>query len=221
MKNNMKRLTFLCLVSLVGCSPGIQNIAGYSHPLFETPISANDSIRPAIQVDILDASEHWLGTAELYLAVQSSRFPDQTWVVLPLNRGEFDGATKRFVQLPFEVRKGDTIAFNLLDCDSLSSSQEDLIIGGCKAAGYCIFRAGKAYQPVVANILKPGINATADAVATVILNECKMHQFDNFGVAEYVVPNELPKTPSLANRLTILEEERYARVQLKLYGQAE
>jgi hypothetical protein len=193
----------------------------YTHPLFATPVSTKTSIRPAVQVDILDASEGWLFTAELYMAVQSSRFPEGTWVVLPLNRGDFEGVTKRFIQLPFEVREGDSIVFNLLDNDGLGFKDEMLIVGACKATGYCIFRAGQAYQPVVAAIAKPAINIAADSVATLILEECHLHQFDNYGAAEYIVPAQLPGTPNLANQLTVLDNSRYARVQLKLYGQPE
>lgn len=215
----------ILLACFVGCSgeTGLKlpnSLPEFTHPLFATPVSASNSIKPAIQVDILDASEAWFFTAELYLAVQSSRFPDDTWVVLPLNRGGFDGVTKRFIDLPFEVREGDTVAFNLLDNDGLTFAQEMLIVGGCQATGYCIFRAGCAYQPAL-TIARPVVGVAADGMATLIIDDCKMHQFDNYGVAEFIVPSSLPGTPNQANKLTILDDSRYARVQLKLYGSSD
>lgn len=61
------------------------------HPVFPTPVSGQPQARPAIQVKILNDSEWGFFTAELCLAVQSSRFPADTWVILPLNVGDFAG----------------------------------------------------------------------------------------------------------------------------------
>lgn len=60
-----------------------------NHQVFKTALTGQSRSRPAIQVDILDESKYWLFTAKLYLAVQSSRFPAETWVIVPLNVGNF------------------------------------------------------------------------------------------------------------------------------------
>ena len=100
-------MTLMLAVALAGCidepaSVMPRQTMEYLHPVFHTPVSVGAATRPAVQVDVLDDHEGWFTTAELYLAVQSSRFPGDTWVVLPLNQGDFDGAGKRFVELPFE-----------------------------------------------------------------------------------------------------------------------
>jgi hypothetical protein len=80
-------------------------------PVFHIPVSGQSFARPAVLVEILDDTElGGLGTAELYLSVQSSRFPSDVQVILPVNRGSFRGCKYRFVQLPFEVEEGDTLA---------------------------------------------------------------------------------------------------------------
>ncbi len=173
--------------------------------------------RPAILVDILDASESPFTDAELYLAVQSSQFPSATCIVLPLTHGDFEGVEARFVQLPFEIREGDTLLFNLLDEDSLTKVQEEMLLAGCKAAAYCVFHAGQVYEPKLAQIARPVINATMDAIGTSIIDECDLHSFESYGKAEFIVPHELPRKPTLANKLTLLDS-LHAHVQLRIYG---
>ncbi|MDA1013414.1 MAG: hypothetical protein O3A00_03050, partial [Planctomycetota bacterium] len=110
-------LRMLCLgaiCGLTGCSENFKTASvaesktaevrpPLKHPVFATPVSYQASQYPAIQVDVLDADETpYLTTAELYLSLQSSRFPDQTRVLLPVNVGDFGGCPSRFVVLPFE-----------------------------------------------------------------------------------------------------------------------
>ena len=216
----MKKLILIStLLFFLGCSERAPIPEIYTHCLFNTPVTIAIAQYPSIQIDVLDESEWW-GTAELYLTVQTSRFPANTFVVLPVNRGQFDGVTKQFVRLPFEVREGDSIAFNLLDNDTLTYEQEMLLVGGCRATGYCIVRAGAAYQPVISMIAKPGVDAAMHSLATLIIAESKLHQFENMGDAEYTVPEKMPTTPSQANLLTLLDDSRYSRVQLKIYEQS-
>lgn len=188
------------------------------HPVFHTALTGRSSARPAIQVDILDASKWWFLTAKLYLAVQSSRFPSETWVVLPLNVGDFEGCQKRFVQLPFEVSPDDTLAFNLLEESVLSAEQEQMVLAGCRLAGYGILVGGNLFCPGPTAIVSPAVMPAAELLGPAVTAGLALNRFTNRGTAEYVVPESLPKQPPQANQLTLLDSSRYARVVLKLYG---
>ena len=189
-----------------------------SHPVFDTPLSGQSHARPALQVDIKDASEDIFFTAELYIAVQSSRFPQDTWVLLPLNVGDFAGSRTRFVQLPFEVQPNDTLLFNLLDNDKLSREQERLVLKGCRSAGYCLLVAGAIYCPQAAHIARPVVPVASEVLGQAVISEVGMHYFENFGTAEYIVPPILPNTPHAANELSVRSESNYVPAVLKLYG---
>lgn len=215
------RIPLLVAVLLTGCSETETPVAAPKplavHPVFQTPVSHVLSSRLAVQVDILDAREHWLLTAELYLTVQSNRFPAETWVVLPLNVAGFQGCRSRFVQLPFEVREGDTLLLNLLDEDKLSTEQEALVIKSCAVTGYCVLAAGQVYAPTLA-LFAPGVEAATDVLGEAVLDDVRTHGFKNLGKAEYHVPASLPSRAGDANVLTILDESRYARVLVKLFA---
>jgi hypothetical protein len=188
------------------------------HPVFRTPVTGKSSSRPAVQVDILDESEHWFGTAELYLTVQSSRFPESTWIVLPLNIGDFSGCRSRFVQLPFEVQSGDLLLFNLLDNDELAAEQEDLILEGCRGCGFCVLVAGEVFCPTAAMIVAPVIPIATEILGQAVVADVHMHCFDNMGTAEYPVPKTLPSEPQQAAKLSLLDDSNRARVVLKIFG---
>lgn len=230
----LRRNLFVCaaiLTLLVGCNgsesgtrqtvnrPAIPSIA--THPVFHTAITGQSGVRPAIQVDIKDESEDVFFTAELYLSVQSSRFPNDTRILLPLNVGDFAGCRTRFVQLPFEVEQGDTLLFNLLDNDELSYEQEQLILRGCRAAGYCILYAGNIYCPEAAAVVSPIVPVAADILGTAIVQDIAVHQFENFGTAEFIAPAQLPNDPHQANELSIRNESNYVPAVLKLFGPPE
>ncbi len=189
-----------------------------THPVFQTAITGNSSARPAIQVDIKDASEDFVFTAELYLSVQSSRFPGDTLVILPLNVGDFAGCRTRFVQLPFEVEEGDTLLFNLLDNDKLNGEQEQLVVKGCHACGYCLLIAGQIYCPAATSIVRPAVPVAADILGEAIIQDVALHYFENFGTAEYIVPKYLPEEPQQANELSIRNDSNYVPAILKLFG---
>jgi hypothetical protein len=53
-----------------------------------------------------------------------------------------------------------------------------------------------------------------------VIEQFDAHKFENFGTAEFVVPDPLPTEPNDANRLTILDRANYARVVLKIYAPA-
>ena len=206
---------------LVGCSPDrpapVEQPKRF-HPVFLTALTGRSSSRPAMKVDILDESKYWFFTAKLYLTAQSSRFPSGVRVVLPLNVGDFAGCRSRFVQLPFEVQAGDTVVLNLLDDTALTPGQERLIIDGCRLGGYCVVAAGTIYCPEITLIVSPTVDAAAEVLGDAVVKGVALDTFKNYGTAEYVVPTTLPGHPQEANKLTVLDDSRYARVVLKIYA---
>lgn len=206
-------IAWLPLVA-VGCSQRFIS----PHPVFQTIVSGQSQSRPAIKVDIKDDSEHIFFTAELYLTVQSSRFPSDTRILLPLNVGDFAGCRSRFVQMPFEVAEGDMLIFNLLDDDYLTPQQEQAVISACQACGYCVVAAGKVYDPNTEAILQPVVPVAAEILGKAIVDEISLNHFDNYGTAEFIVPNELPTEPQSANQLSVTDSDNYVPVVLRLYG---
>ena len=190
------------------------------HPLFQTPVTNRSSVRPAVQVDILDDSEGFFTTAELYLTVNSSRFPqDQNVrILIPLNIGTHDAARSRFLQLPFEVTSEDVLTFELLDEDSLSSAEEQHLLQACDLSGYCLLLGSSLYHPKAVIILDPIMKEATDLLGDAILTELHAHKFDHVAKAEYIVSDALPRTPALANELTLKSDSNNAYATLKLYG---
>lgn len=228
MNSLVKCLVALCLAVAVGCNRTSEQAADsldssqkptiVTHPVFQTNITGRSCACPAIHVDIKDDSEDYFFRAELYLTVQSSRFPNDSWVVLPLNGGDFVGARSRFVRLPFEVEEGDTLLFNLLDNDKLTSAQEALIVEGCRATGYCVLVAGELYCPGSATVANPVVSVASEILGEAVLSDVQAHYFENFGTAEYVVPQSLPESPQVANELCLRNASNYVPAVLKLYG---
>jgi hypothetical protein len=218
-----KHFFILMLVFIGGCgspsTPSADNSPSVEkHPVFYTRVTHRTESRPAILVNLRDTSEDFFMTAELYLAVQSSRFPSETVILMPLNVGDFAGCRKRFVQLPFEIEAGDTIIFNLLDNDRLNAEQEQMVISGCKACGFCVVVAGEIYCPGSAQLSYPVTSVASEILGEAILNDVELHGFENFGTAEYIVPRYLPDSPNMANELDIISESNYAPASLKIFG---
>ena len=217
-----------CILAQTGCSRSKQATEPASvkvkpvayHPVFRTPVTGTSLMRPAIQVEILDARENGLlrTTAELYLTVQSSRFPAETWVVLPINVGEFAGCRVRFIQLPFEVEPRDNLVFNLLDEDDLSDADVTALLGACRATGYCVSIAGKVYCPQASSFISPAAHAASEILGDVVVADASQHKFENYGVAEFIVPSSLPTEPQEANRLSLVDSSNYSRMVIKLYS---
>lgn len=228
----MDRSLALCTVAIAlvfsGCQsePPVVSLASdareekviSTHPVFLTSVTRQSNYRPAILVDLRDTSEDFFFTAELYLSVQSSRFPSNTWILLPLNVGDFAGCQKRFVQLPFEIEEGDTILFNLLDNDRLGAEQEQLLLDGCRACGFCIVVAGEVYCPGSSQLTMPLSMVASEILGEAITSEVRTHGFENFGTAEYIVPASLPTEPHAANQLDIISRSNYAPASLKIFG---
>jgi len=140
-----------------------------ANPVFQTPLSGKSTARPAIKVHIRNDNE-FFGNAELYLSVQSSCFPNNTYVIFPLNVGDFSGCTSRFIQLPFEVREGDVILLNLLDEDGLTSQEVENVLGACKTAGYILAIAGKMYQPELSYLIHPAFMTASEVLGNSIIS---------------------------------------------------
>jgi hypothetical protein len=216
-------LLSFAIVCVCGCSskPSASQAVSMPltiHPVFDTPITGQSSARPAIRVDIVDASESWFASAELYLTVQSSRFPANTLVILPLNIGDFQGCRSRFIQLPFEVKEHDQLVFNLLDDDELSSDEEKLLLELCRLTGYAVVLADRCYQLQLGQAVAPLVSDSAALLSTTFLLNCSTDRFDNYGTAEFIVPKSMPLYPHEANKLALLDESNYARVVLRIYG---
>lgn len=188
------------------------------HPVFHTAITRSSNRRPAIQLDLKDDGE-FFGRAELYLTVQSSAFPAETWIVLPVNVGDFAGCRTRYVQLPFEIQSKDVLLFNVLDEDGLTDAEEKLVLKACQASGYCIQLAGLIYAPQLEFIIEPAVDVGAEILGDAIVSDVRQHKFKNLGTAEYITPPQMPQYPNEANELTLLDSKTLkARVVLKMYG---
>jgi hypothetical protein len=187
------------------------------HPVFHTPVSGNFSARPAILVEVLDDTERGgLETAELYLSVQSSRFPSDVHVILPINRGSFRGCKYRFVQLPFEVEDGDTLALDLVDNDEMTPEQEQLVLDACRAGGFCIQLSGAIMQPELDWIVRPTTVAVSEVVGQGIVLKFRDSPFRNFGRATFIVQQDRPRSPHEANPVTLLDDN-YSRAKVTVY----
>jgi hypothetical protein len=186
------------------------------HPVFHTPVSGNFSARPAVLVEVLDDTERGFGTAELYLSVQSSRFPSDVQVILPVNRGSFRGCKYRFVQLPFEVEDGDTLALDLVDDDQMTPEQEQLVLDACRAGGFCIQLSGAIMQPELDWIVRPTTVAVSEVVGQGIVLKFRDSPFRNFGRATFIVQQDRPRFPHEANPVALLDDN-YSRAKVTVY----
>lgn len=198
---------------------GIQVFApssAYAHPIFHTPLSGESRSRPAILVDVLDESEFW-GTAELYLKVQSSRFPSEVAVMFPINRGDFLGCRSRYIQLPFEVEDSDLLLLDVLDDQSLSTQDEQRLLKACESAGYCLIIAGSVCRPDLARLIEPGFMGAAQVIGDGLVMELRSNPFRNMGSAKYIIQSTRPSRPQDANSVTLLSSSNYGRAQVRMY----
>lgn len=210
-------LTLVVLVSLF--MPNSSALA--IHPLFNTTLSGELHSRPAIRIDVIDDTETPVfGTLELYLTVQSSRFPNNVNITFPINVGDFDGIAQKYIQLPFEVQEGDEITFNLLDDDRLTPEQVELVVKGCKLTGYAVCVGAELYEPFSAQLIKPVVGNVSELLGEAIVQNFNGNKFDNVGVGEYIVQDTKPKSVHAANTVTLINEgwlRNNVHVQLKVY----
>lgn len=93
-----------------------------------------------------------------------------------------------------------------------------MIANGCQAAGFCVLVAGAIYCPNAARIADPVVMVASDLLGEAILSDVRSHYFENFGTAEYVVPQSLPDAPQLSNQLCIRSRADYVPAVLRIYG---
>ena len=197
--------------------PEASNETASTHPIFETPLGGTPFDRPAIKIEVKDDWEGLFhGTAELYLRVQSGRFPSQVSLLFPVNRGDFEGCAARFIQLPFEVRDGDNLIFNLIDNDKLSVGDEQRILNACRIAGYCLAIGAEIYQPQVGRLLRPAFRTAAQVLGDQIVLRYQNEPFKNVGVGTFIVQSSRPRQPNEANPLS-LKDGNYVRADVRIY----
>jgi hypothetical protein len=136
---------------------------------------------------------------------------------LPVNRGSFRGCKYRFVQLPFEVEDGDTLALDLVDNNQMTSEQEQLVLEACRAGGFCVQVGGAIVQPELDWIVRPTAAAAAEALGNGIVLTFRDSPFRNFGRATYIVQHDRPQFPHEANPVTLLDGSNYSRATVKVY----
>jgi hypothetical protein len=188
-----------------------------THPVFNTRVTGKSANRPAIQVNITDDSELPFGRAELYLSVQSSRFPNEVRLIFPLNRGDVQGCNARFIQLPFEVADDDVLLFNLLDDDHLTADEEQMVIKACHATGFCLAIGSAIYQPQLAPLLRPVFMKGADVLGDKIVLHYEQNPFENMGVCQYIVQSSRPDAPNKANKVSLVDQNQYTRADVQVY----
>ena len=172
-------------------------------------IPEETAVRPVVRLHVYDQAESWFGNAELYLTVQSSRFPPNSLVVLPINVGPFAAVEDRFVELPFAVAPGDTLTFNLLDDDSMGEEGEARLAEACRATGYAAVVAGAIWtvNPAVLKAAGPA-GAAGDLIGRAIGMNWDQDHFDNYGSALYTVPERMPTADGLANQVNLVAGRR-------------
>lgn len=230
-----KQIICVILVSMliaVGCQKSVTGspkpitvtVKPRIHPVFNTVVTGSPRNRPAVQISILDDGEGpWgiLGRAEFFLSVQSSRFPDQTRILLPINIGDFKGCCCRFVQLPFEVQEGEQLIFELLDDDTMTEEQEQLLVNACATTGFCVMQANDLYCPGLGLIAAPAGAALGELLGQIIVEDVAIHGFQCYGGATYIVQPSMPEQPYEANELSIRGTDNYCYATLRLYSPIE
>jgi hypothetical protein len=214
------------LVGIVLCScedqsqstVNVSDVAQVIDPVFRTPVSGISARRPAIKLEILDDSEWVWGTAELYLFIQSSRCPEDTSVLIPLNIGESAGCLDRFIQLPFEVQPEDVLLFTILDDDGLSRNDVEAITTGCEALGYVVLVGTVVYVPAM-RLVAPGAAKLGTCLGHVVVEHYEQRKMSYMGNAEYIVPRGMPVNPQDANKLALINKKNnHVRAVLKIFG---
>lgn len=198
----MRAMTFAAFVILAVC---------VSVPADEVKSPAK---QPWVSVEILDDSESYFSTAELYLSVTTSRTNDER-VLIPINVGPNSGRRSLFVELPFYVQSRDTVIFELLDEDELSDSDVEAILAGARIVltAQGIF-SGNPKQKAIAATGRLLLDQFGPGLK--LVSKATINGFDNLGRVRYVVPKEIPAVPQDANPLTI-REGTHARAELRIY----
>jgi hypothetical protein len=89
---------------------------------------------------------------------------------------------------------------------------------GCRLSGYCVLAGGALYAPSAAKLIHPVMPGIAAALGEAVVSSFSLAKFENLGQETDITPPSLPRQPNEANRLTLLNDSHYARVQLRIYG---
>ncbi|QEG24801.1 hypothetical protein [Mariniblastus fucicola] len=185
------------------------------HPVFHTRVTGQPARNPALKIDIHSDWEAPWNRAEFFLSVQSSRFPEDVRILLPVNIGNFAGCKTRFVQLPFEIHQDETLVFELLDDDSMSVDQQKQVVTACSSTGFVIVTLGSIVQPELTPFSALGAEAGRQFGKSII-EDIKLHKFSNYGKAEFRVGATMPHFPHDANDLSVLCGN-YCYATLRIY----
>ena len=152
----------------------------------------------AVCVKILDDSEFWWGAkAELYLKIHDKNNPEN-FLFRPLNVGGLASGSKiHQFRTPFvyDPEHPTVLCFELLDDDSMSAKQENLLVDAtkkgcqiiCTAAGiYAVAKGNHAAGKALIASGEPVGDLAAMGVKALALN-LKEIKFDSMGSKEYTL----------------------------------
>ena len=211
------------LVLVLGCgsedlppkedSLSVSRSVPVNHPLFKTPVLSNRSLAN-VSVEILQDRGDYTTRGELFLVVQSSRFPSETIILMPLSDR---GVPDTYLELPFSITPGDEVSFVLVDDDYLTDDEARAVAAAARVAGYCVVQAAVIQQPSL-EIAAPLSNAVIDELITPTNVKLQGNEFEYLSSARYVVPDKLPVSPYVANELTLVSETNKADAVVRVYA---
>lgn len=188
--------------------------------------SPSPPAQASLVIEILDASEGFSTTAELYLQVSGNEEFGEMNLLYPLNIGSQSGQHIFYKKLPLKLAPDDELSFNLLDEDGLSDDEEKVLFTASQATGFVFLIAGKCYiyhkigvvVPLEYEHIKPLIN---DLTEILVLN-MNQHPFDAYGHATYIRPWWIPKKPKDSNWIEIFDTNgitsgKFTRARVKVY----
>jgi len=190
-----------------------------AHPVFNTPLTGMSEARPAIQVEVIDATWHgkiYDSTYDLYLCVKSSRSDNA--VMFPLNN-EIHGCTTHYIQLPFEIANDDKLDFQLVYQSGLSPDEQQLVLEASQAAGYCLVYAGEIRWPNHRDLCEAAFLTATDVIGK-SLNLNFRQKLTALAHCEYIVDGARPHVSQNANQVTLVQDDgqkKLARAQVRVY----
>ena len=233
----MNRSSAALMAVLTMCLVGAFVAAAYFSGLVPTtpkPAMAMPAMHASVQYDV-QTDRECFGPCEFYLAITYSCQPD-VQQLLPVN---MDGMTGHgFVNLAVPLERSSTVKFTLLDADTLSSADEELLKDAF-GFGRSVFlnASNKAAAIVPTGILKefvevmlrrgqPFAELKPEHMADCVIVNFNLHPFDIKGYVDYVVPEALPPNPRGAFEFGISEPIplvgiKISRIALRVYEQSD
>ncbi len=174
-----------------------------------------------IDVKILDDSEHYFGTAELFLKVTSS-INSRISVLLPLNVGKYAGQKHIQHTTPFlhDGANDETITFELLDDDKLEKEEIDRLVDAIGNGTQLACIAGKIYAFQNGVKFPQGGEDVAISFAKktgkIILDEYSGTSYKSCGIAEYKVNENEQDRHRDANAI-IIRDGNKAKIEMTVF----